>query len=296
MHTFIFNDATRICTKCGVEQRHLVLDSFNKFSAPINRGYSRRSRFKLKVDKLLGFHNGPSPTDPIWSALEAHRGKMQNPHDVRKVLRSLKLKNKHYDSVKIFVDCFTNFNVAKECVIPSSRLRSNLLQLFDQVFRGWLKLNENTFFSYDFLLRRFLIILKSPLNLYCKPASCKRRTTRSLERMMSILSHGEQKNGNHMPEADHFRSARCLASNPHNRQHAVWRQLLHAFERRLNDTGDRGEYPLPSQLCSFGKLKDGTSTSNGTFYCDRSLSPTFLRDQIACCVDICDSDPKIDVS
>ena len=65
-HTFLDLGYSVVCQHCGLQERVLPLDTYSKYSAPLFRGYDRLQRFKLKVDKLLGFHNGPKCSDPVW--------------------------------------------------------------------------------------------------------------------------------------------------------------------------------------------------------------------------------------
>ena len=94
-HHFLYTEYTRVCKVCGVENSILRVDRYNVYAAPLNRGYNRKQRFKIKVDKLLGLHSGPQCLDPVWKHLDERQLTLNSPFDVRECLRSSKLKNKH---------------------------------------------------------------------------------------------------------------------------------------------------------------------------------------------------------
>ena len=257
-HNYVYSENTIICTNCGLETLYFKLDTFNKFSAPINRGYNRATRFKLKVDKLLGFHNGPAAKDPIWECLAKVPHALKTPSCIRKVLRSLKLKNKHYDSVRIFTDCFAEKKVMGE----THTLRVALLKMFDEVFYKWVSMKgqNETFFSYDFLLRQFLIIRKSPLYYYCKQTSCKRRNERYLKRFMTILTVDVYGMRSHVPLKVRSLGELDLPKNRRNPQHGAFDLLKIAFEVNRDGTADPSECHVLSQKDSSGTKTGDTST------------------------------------
>ena len=188
-HVWRCTDCSRVCHLCGLERWSLSLDRFATYSAPMHTGYDREARFKLKVDKLLGFHSGPGFADPVWNALDERRADMKCPRDVRRVLRGLDLKNKHYDCVKLFTTVFTPFRVTK--LFDVLLLKQRLTRMFSDVLVKWNRFaHQQPFFSYDFLLRYFLEVLRSPLAVFVKPYTCKRRKKKYLAMLASILAGG----------------------------------------------------------------------------------------------------------
>ena len=181
-HHFLHTSCSKVCIDCGVEHRVIRVDNYNVFAAPLNRGYNRKQRFKIKVDKLLGLHSGPQCRDPVWKYLDDRRVTLNSPFDVRECLRSSKLKNKHYDNVRSFTDAFTNFSV----VHNQSEVKTYLLHAFDVMFGKWNSVGHDSFFSYAWLLRYFLNKIRSPLTAYLKPQTCKRRHAKYIKKMKSI--------------------------------------------------------------------------------------------------------------
>lgn len=181
-HHFLYTDCTKVCKECGIEHIVLRVDMYNVFAAPLNRGYNRRQRFKIKVDKLLGLHSGPQCQDPVWKHLDNRQLTLNNPFDVRECLRASKLKNKHYDNIRSFTDAFTSFKVAHD----QTTIKSYLLKSFDDMFGRWISMNQDSFFSYAWLLRFFLEKIHSQLTVYLKPQTCKRRHAKYITKMASI--------------------------------------------------------------------------------------------------------------
>jgi hypothetical protein len=197
-HTWLDTGHTMVCCNCGVERQVLVLNVWNKFSAPLNRQYDRVGRFKTKVDKLLGTHRGPRYSDPVWTELEqarrkGDRGTMGSPDDVRRVIRKSKLKTKHYDCVRIFCDVFTTFRLTPLYLKQNTeRTREQLMHMFGEIHHVWLGCNDTSdgFFSYDFLLRFFLERMNSPLVVYLKPKTNKRRLQKYVEKLTRLSQCG----------------------------------------------------------------------------------------------------------
>ena len=199
-HTFIFTNYSQVCTICGEEERIIFLDKYNPFSAPICKGYERVVRFRQKVDKLIFLFNPPPHKSPVWKFLET-AAPLQGPADIRRALRKYKGKNKYYDSIRLFTRTFTPFRV--KLTRDGLKLTNRLTMFFDTVLRCWkhhnfsvdyeaslagTETNRVPFFSYDYLLRHFLSILKSPLVAYCKPITCKVRHERNNQRLCIILA------------------------------------------------------------------------------------------------------------
>jgi len=121
------------------------------------------------LEKLFGIHNGPKISDQVWNVLEKHV--LKTPEDVRNALRGSKLKNKHYDCIRIFCDIFTPIKTQ-----VNRKLLQTLLDNFDFLHNRWLLLKPSgSFFSYDWLIRQLLEESDSPLLIYLKPRTCKKR-------------------------------------------------------------------------------------------------------------------------
>ena len=171
-HDFVHLDYCRICQICGLEEHQLRLDTYNVNSAPLHQGYNRRARFRLKVDKLIGYHSGPNVRDPVWAHLQQCRG-LKTSTCVRRALRSFKISQKHYDSVRLFTRVFTPFVIPR---VNTLATKESLEKQFEHVLVLWNRSRlTRPFFSYDFLLRRFLECIRSPLIVFVKPYTCKKR-------------------------------------------------------------------------------------------------------------------------
>ena len=221
-HRFLFSSHSKICVSCGLENFVLNLDTWNKYSAPLCKGYERTVRFRQKTDKLLYLRNPPPFESPLWEHLKQQV--LTCPQDVRDALRRFQGKNKHYDSVRLFTRGFTPFRVT--LVHESIWLDKRLERLFGCVLRYWRMRNETPFFSYDFLLRLFLTICKSPLVVYCKPITCKKRHTRNLARLKLILTGGGDETSSQTLEVAHSRYARFLSDYPPYRRTWAWSALV----------------------------------------------------------------------
>ena len=173
VHENIDTGYSHVCVLCGAEQFTLGLDSYSATSAPIIRPYDRAQRFCAKVDRLLGTHMPPLH-DPVWEYLSTQKG-LRGPTTVRAALRRSSLRNKHYDNIRTFCECFTPYRCGP---YEHERTRAFLLSEFDIVHARWCMKNLDQFFSYDWLLRHFLEKINSPLLVYLKRPTSKRRSKR----------------------------------------------------------------------------------------------------------------------
>ena len=203
-HSYIYTDYSRICCICGEESPSMRLDTYNKFSAPLIKGYNRESRFKIKITKLVGLHSGPKHADLVWPLLNRVKSELHHPNDIRKHLRSFCLRHKHYDSVRTFTDIFTSFRVSH---VDPYRHRKIIHTRFVDILMAWTAQNLNTFFSYDYLLRYILDEIKSPLIVYCKAATSKKRLQKYDDMLALISSHNDDKRSNRMIAIDHSLNA-----------------------------------------------------------------------------------------
>ena len=169
--SFISNEYSKICLKCGVQVPILNIDSYNLYSAPIIKSYNRSNRFRTKLEKLLLINTGPKSTEPVWKVLEKKRSEIKSIADLRITLRKASLKQKHYDSIRIFSKIFCGIDAQVEEV---HSLCETILTDFENILFAWRKKYEETdlFFSSDWLLR-FLITRhkQDQLLQFLKPSS-----------------------------------------------------------------------------------------------------------------------------
>ena len=170
-HQFVQTGWSLVCVKCGIEKPVVEIDTYNEHSAPLVRHYDRENRFVTKIDRLLG-RIFPKRTDPVWNYLETQTCK--NPTEIRLALRKSKIQCKHYDCVSTFTRVFTKFRPEP---FDEYVTREYLIKTFQNLHDKWSSCcaDEPSFFSYDWLIRVFLEQIKSPLIVYLKPATSKRR-------------------------------------------------------------------------------------------------------------------------
>ena len=193
-HDFtVWTGYSTVCTQCGVEIMSIELDNFSSSCSVLNNGYDRVQRFALKVSKLLGLHNGPRATDPVWAYLEIHQSRLKTPTDIRHCLQLSKLKCKHYDSLRTFCDIFTDFRVQ----VDMYRTQSYLVDMFRFLNSKWKMLDESSFFSYCWLLRYLLEKINSPLLVYLKPPTCRRRSQKYLRFLDKLFKQSPRMGDDH---------------------------------------------------------------------------------------------------
>ena len=201
-HVFLCLEYCSVCKLCGITHRVLKLDSYNVYSAPINRGYSRLLRFKTKVDKILLGTPQPKYQDPVWKYLNSRKD-LVTPLCVRQALKQSKLVNKHYDNVKLFCDVFTQFKIT---TAPIQTIHKYMLTSFKTIHDAWNFSTHETFFSYTWLIRfllerinsKFIIYLKAPtstkrhekyqqlLDCIIPPETCDKKLSRGIEDIHSL--------------------------------------------------------------------------------------------------------------
>ena len=160
----------------------LKVDEFNINSAPLQRKYDRFARFMLKVDKLLGSVS-PARKDPVWKYLESNT--LEDPESIRVALRKSPLTVKHYDAVRSFCDTFTDFKCQQ---YNPHKTREYLRISFQQIHADWRAAELPTFFSYDWLIRYLLQKTNSPLLVYLKPKTSKRRAKKYSVMITQLLA------------------------------------------------------------------------------------------------------------
>ena len=271
-HFWLETTHTRVCNKCGLETQLLKLSEWDKHSAPLARNYDRPRRFENKINKLLGIHSGPAHMDPIWKYLETEKH-LYSPADIREAIRRSTLRAKHYDCVKIFTDIFTPFRMIIKDV---HSLKQTLCAKFNVVHQRWAFSGETSFFSYDFLIRRFLEELNSPLVVYLK-APTNRRRHMMYVRKLATLSRNESRRCCHMTVDSRSRSVSTHSSNPpcQQRLDEDRNELSVGHPRIYNE--DRLEYRVLFQQDSCEKQTGGKQTSFDAFSREQTGDRNVLR-------------------
>ena len=200
---------SNVCTKCGNETVTMHLDDFSSTCSVLHTGYDRVQRFSLKVNKLLGFHNGPRATDPVWKYLESNKFHLNTPTDIRHYLQISKLRCKHYDSLRTFTDIFTDYRVQADLY----RTQQYLIDMFKIFNSKWELLEEDSFFSYCWLMRYLLEQVKSPLLVYLKPPTCRRRSQKYLRFLDKLFKQSPQMDGDRCHDTPDTRLRNVILSS-----------------------------------------------------------------------------------
>jgi hypothetical protein len=166
-HDYICNEYSKICTNCGLQETILTLDNYNVYSAPILKTYDRRHRFKLKLQKLLLLHSGPKFSEPVWKILE--KGSMDTIVELRMVLRNSNLKQKHYDTIRLFAKIFCKIQIDIEQ--DPYVLLQTMFKEFEEIHFAWKRTVNDLFFSSDWLLRMLVKKYCPKLIVFLKPAT-----------------------------------------------------------------------------------------------------------------------------
>ena len=171
-HKFACLGFCNVCVLCGAAHKLLKLDTYNVFSAPMSKGYSRRLRFKTKVDKILLGTPQPKFDDPVWGFLNKNKTDLVTPLCIQSTLKKSRLTCKHYDNIKLFCDVFTSFTIRKEKVDDIHRY---MMAAFNKIHNAWNFSKHPGFFSYTWLIRYLLDLIQSEYVVYLKaPTSAKR--------------------------------------------------------------------------------------------------------------------------
>jgi hypothetical protein len=185
----IRTEYSTICVGCGSEVSYLKCDTYNVYSAPITKNYSRSHRFRQKVKKLLLIDSAPRFSDQVWKYLECNRGELSCVKEIRKKLRqATHIKQKHYDSVRLFHTVFCKED-ASVVVENPYELLNIIMSEFEDVYMKWAKrFTDGLFFSSDWLLRRIVLKTCPELMHFLKPATSISRNNK-YEQMIQTISN-----------------------------------------------------------------------------------------------------------
>ena len=185
---FATNYYTQVCSECGVETYLGIQPEFDYTFRSLPIPYSRKSRFKDLVRKLLGQEPGPKTTDPVWALLEQN-SPYNSTHDIVRVLKRSKLQNKFYCSLHVFSKLFLKkYEPPPYTSNELQKLQCVLLQWFEETLMLWNKTASDTgFFSYSWLIEKFLHCLKiSAYSSYLKRLMCPLRRDKYVKKWKTI--------------------------------------------------------------------------------------------------------------
>ena len=175
-HELIISDyATKICIKCGLETEYgLPTSEGYTENIPLDIGYSRYNRMSTLLNKLFSPLLFGTPNSRVM--YEVLQQQFKNGAELLQWLSKLNLKNKRYPNAHYYYAAHNRkYKVPPP---PSKTTVRKILGVFHKlecVFENRVH-QYKSFFSYNWLLRKFLVDFK--LNRYLqfvKRIKCKKR-------------------------------------------------------------------------------------------------------------------------
>lgn len=216
---------TKVCMECGLETFNgysTANQVYNSHSSrPLPATYSRLSRFRDLIRRVFGLDNGPKVDDPVWNYL----GKRSPFEDVAHIFVTLKqspLQNKHYGSCHLFAICFSNYKGHPYSSQDLQFFVSILCNKFEQTLQRWNQCNQDSFFSYSWLIELYLRELKLYFFLqYVKHLQCPHRRKKYEIKLQALIDNAPQSScarfvGRQNGQASHFPNVKFEEGNPHN--------------------------------------------------------------------------------
>ena len=211
------NYHTSICRECGVETFIGYTTSNQVYSTQcfkaLPQTYSRLARFRDLIRRVFALENGPRSDAPVWEYLK-ELAPFQSSADILTALKQSSLEHKHYSSVHLFSKVFTNY---KEHSFSSTELRTLveiLCHKFETTLQRWNLLNQTSFFSYTWLIEKYLRDFNLTIFLqYVKHLQCPHRREKYEQKMISIC--GEHNNVSvQLPFRQNVPGGRFLSVSP----------------------------------------------------------------------------------
>ena len=174
-HEYLSSDYnTLICAICGIETACALVQSQGYTeNMPLDIGYSRYNRMSALLNQLFQPTMYGHPNSRV--VYEVLRQTFENGSELLKWLSTLPIKNKRYQNAHYY------FLIHKEYQIPNPPNKStvnSILSLFSRLehrFDSWSH-SYKSFFSYNWLLRRFLKEFKLEKYIqFVKQIKCKKR-------------------------------------------------------------------------------------------------------------------------
>ena len=188
---FIVECGMKICTSCGSSSSFLgnPQNNFGSPSTVLTKSivYDRRYRFSTHLCRLgRRLYNAPSIDDGVWKVLEEAK-----PKNVKEILSCLrrtgKISNKHYSQLSTFSKVF----LKDEIPSMSKDEYDRIMFLFDAVHNRWKKKNIRSFFSYNWLLQKF--ICDTPMQRFLpvlKLLKCAKRRQKYNQKLDDLFKDG----------------------------------------------------------------------------------------------------------
>lgn len=192
------NYHTRVCQDCGVETFIGYTTSNQVYSAQcfkaLPQTYSRLARFRDLIRCVFALENGPKSDAPVWEYLKA-LAPFQTASDILNALKRSSLEHKHYSSVHLFSKVFTNYGGHPFSSTDLRTLVDIMCHKFETTLQRWNLLNQTSFFSYTWLIEKYLRDFKLDFFLqYVKHLQCPHRRAKYEIKMKLICGeHGNVK-------------------------------------------------------------------------------------------------------
>ena len=176
-HTFYeTNYCTSVCYDCGLEKPAGItpLDGYTT-NVPLCNGYSRHHRMYMLLKQLFDPRHYGSPNSEVIAHVLQH-GPFQHGNQLLKWLAQLKVKHKQYQNAHYY------YAIASPTyVIPDPPCPEKLIVIERTFYKLEQRFSARThtyksFFSYNWLLRKFLQVENLPFYLqFVKSIKCKKR-------------------------------------------------------------------------------------------------------------------------
>ena len=174
-HTFYeTNYCTSVCYDCGLEKPAGItpLDGYTT-NVPLCNGYSRHHRMYMLLKQLFDPRHYGSPNSEVIAHMLQH-GPFQHGNQLLKWLAQLKVKHKQYQNAHYY------YAIASPTyVIPDPPCPEKLIVIERTFYKLEQRFSAHTyksFFSYNWLLRKFLQVENLPFYLqFVKSIKCKKR-------------------------------------------------------------------------------------------------------------------------
>ena len=194
---------TLLCYSCGKEKFHGYTNHQNNqlynshYSPSCYPTYSRPARFSILLRRVFALDAGPKLSDPVWHYLE-NEIPYKSTLDIYTALKNSDLVTKHYGQLHLFSKIFTKY---EEHDIDVHHYLDLFCTKFDKLLHEWVKLQENSFFSYNWIIERYLRQYQLKVFLpYIKCLQCPlRREKYELKMKIIDIAHEktEQRYGTH---------------------------------------------------------------------------------------------------
>ena len=181
---------TNVCVWCGIERFIGYSPTCRVFSGhfarPLPPSYSRRTRFRELLRRVFALESGPKNDDPVWDYLTRHRP-FKDSKDIMGCLKQSGLDNKHYSSIHLFTKLFSPYTPHTYSPDQLNQFVETLSKSFEHTLLRWRQRDSCAFFSYNWLIEKFLVEHKLTFFLpFVKRLQCPHRRNKYTLKMQKI--------------------------------------------------------------------------------------------------------------